>query len=203
MLNFKKKLIIIIIFLVQNSAYSYQPNEGNVSGGLGFFISQNNSQNSNYEQTNPVFGGFYLIFEGDLNSVGSLEIDLSYFQKLFTREFSNQFVAEKTEILNVNLGYRRWISNKISIGLGFSSMYTIGEKSIIFSEFTPSNSPDTSASAIVKYGAEFSAQFELWSNQYYSIFFDNRYNYSFSNKEKESADHFLHMIGFKQIFQSK
>jgi len=203
MLKIKIKFIFILIFLCYNCAFGYEPKEGNINAGIGFFLSQTNIQKSSYSQMNPIFGGFSLIVEGDVNSSGSLEIDLSYFQKMFYRESNSKSLAEKTEIVSTNMGYRYWIFPKFSMGLGLSSLYSVGEKDILYSQFAVENTIDTSASNIVKYGLELSLQYEMWSNEKYSTFFDARYNYSLSNKDKESGDHFLYMIELKTPIQSK
>jgi len=199
----KKILQITLLLLLSTPAYSYEPSEGNLNAGIAYFLSQNQLRNTDYKRTNPTFGGIALIVEGDLNSKSNLELDLEYFQKNYVRKINSQFVSEKTEVLNVNMGYRYWLFKPMSLGLGLSSLYSIGEPTVLYSELPAGSQLDTSASSIVKYGLELSVQFELFKNDKYTILLDNRYNYSLSNKDGESADHMTNMLIYKKLIQTK
>ena len=198
-----KKILQITLLLLAIKASAYEPSEGNLNAGLGYFISQNQLRGSEYNKTNPTFGGIALIIEGDLNSKSNLELNLQYFQKNYVRKTITDYVSEKTEVLNVNMGYRYWLFKPISAGLGLSSLYSIGEPTVIYGKSVSNMQLDTSASSIVKYGLEFSLQFEIYNSQSYTLLIDNRYNYSLSNKDGESADHMTNMLIYKKLIQSK
>ena len=101
------------------------------------------------------------------------------------------------------MGYRRWISNTIALGLAFYSAYSMGAPKINHSDFTTGNELDTSARDNVEYGFDFSIQKEIWTEKQYSLIGDLRYSLSVTNKQNEKGDDYGLFLAYKFFAQEK
>lgn len=192
-----------IVLTLPSQSYAYLASEGNVTASYGVFLHKTNFDGSGQLKSAPILGDLGFITNGDLTDKGSLEIALFHMNKIYYRNQNNLYLAEKTELIQVTMGYRRWISEYFSAGLGFYAGYSIGDYSIIHSESGIDLQMDTSARDTVEYGFDFSIQQELWAKDKASVFADLRYAYSISNKSNEKGDHYALFIGYRQMIQEK
>ena len=123
--------------------------------------------------------------------------------KIYYRNVNDLYLAEKTELIHITMGYRRWLSEKWSAGLGFYGAYSIGDYQILHSDSNVDLQIDTSARDTVEYGFDFSVQYELWAKNKETVFSDFRYSYSISNKENEKGDHYTLFVGYRHMIQEK
>ena len=105
--------------------------------------------------------------------------------------------------MQVNMGYRRWLSPSFSSALAFYSSYSMGEPAILFNNISPGNEVGTSARDITEYGFDFSFRAELWTDKKMSVFLDTRYSLSMTSKSHESADHYGVLFGVSYLVQQK
>lgn len=197
------KILLVVLFFINQNINAYMPKEGNITAMLGPFVSRTDFQGSATHAKSPNFGGFGLIVQGDINSYGALEIAMMHFHKIYLREQQLLSQTEKIEQVHITMGYRYWMNPYFSTSLAFSSSYGIGDPQVVHSDFASSSQFDTSARDPVEYGFEFSLQSELWQNDRYSVIADGRYNLSVTNKEDEKGNHYGLFVGLKYLIQEK
>ncbi len=184
-------------------SYAYIPTEGNVTASYGLFLYKTNFTGADQIPTSPILGDLGFITNGDITDKGSLEIALFHMNKIYYRNINDLYLAEKTELIHISMGYRRWLSENWSVGLGFYGAYAIGDYQILHSDSNIDLQIDTSARDTVEYGLDFSIQYELWAKNKQSVFTDLRYSYSISNKENEKGDHYTLFLGYRTMIQEK
>lgn len=197
------KSIILIIFFTSLKLYAYIPSEGNVTASYGPFLYRTNFAGSDQLAASPYLGDFGFVTNGDLNSTGSLEIAMFHMNKIYYRNLNTRYLAEKTELLHISLGYRRWLNEKFSVGLDFYSEHSIGQHQILHSESNVDLDIDTSARDTTENGLDFSLLGEVWARDEKSVTLDLRYSYSISNKENEKGDLFSLFLAYKFYVQDK
>jgi len=190
-------------FFFAFKSYAYIPAEGNVTASYGLFLYKTNFTGSDQVPTSPILGDLGFITNGDITGQGSLEIALFHMNKIYYRNINDLYLAEKAELIHITMGYRRWLSEKWSAGLGFYGAYTIGDYQILHSDSNVDQQIDTSARDTVEYGFDFSIQYELWAKNKETVFTDLRYSYSISNKENEKGDHYTLFVGYRHMIQEK
>lgn len=191
------KSLILIIFFLSLRLYAYIPTEGNVTASYGPFLYKTNFSGSNELAPSPVLGDFGFVTNGDLNSKGSIEIAFFHMNKMYYRNLNNRYLVEKSELIHIMMGYRRWLNEHFSTAMGFYSAYSIGTYQTLHSESNVDLDIDTSARDTTEYGLDFSLQSELWAKDEKSVTLDLRYSYSISNKENEKGDHYALFLAYK------
>jgi len=195
--------LLWVIFLSTVKSYAYIPAEGNVTASYGLFLYKTNFTGSDQVPTSPILGDLGFITNGDITDKGSLEIALFHMNKIYYRNINDLFLAEKAETIHITMGYRRWLSEIWSLGLGFYGAYTIGEYQTLHSDSNVDLLIDTSARDTVEYGLDFSVQYEIWNKDKKAVYTDLRYSYSISNKENEKGDHYTLFLGYRHMIQEK
>ncbi|MBC7419207.1 MAG: hypothetical protein H7328_00630 [Bdellovibrio sp.] len=195
--------LFFLAILISYQTFAYTPSEGKVSAIIGPYLYKTNFSDSAAGAHSPYFGDIGLIAQGDLNSNGGLEIGIFHMNKLFFRESGGNYIAEKTELISVTLGYRYWMNPYLAAGLSFYSSYSIGNPVVEHSDFPLGGNIDTSARDTTEYGFDLSLQSEVWSRNHQAIILDARYSISVTNKENEQANHYALLIGYKYMIQEK
>jgi hypothetical protein len=193
--------LAILFFNLQGFAYT--PQEGDVSASMGPFLYKTNFKGGQDRAESNYKADFGLLVQGDSSDKGSLEISLFHMNKSFFRDQGGDFLAEEVELMQVGLGYRRWLGHYFSAALDFYSSYAISDPHVIHSTNVSGNPLDTSASDITEYGLEGSLQAELWSQGRFGLIFDARYAHSFTSKENESGDHYGGLLALRYFVQGK
>lgn len=197
------KVLFLLLFVLSLKAFAYDPHEGNVTAIVGPFVSRTDYSGTSGKRP-PWFGDVGLIVQGDLNTNGALEIAMFHMQKTYIRRSDIYYVSEKTELMHITLGYRRWLSPLWSASLALSSAYPMEQRRIIYNDL-PANQTtlDTSASDTVDYGLDLSIQTELWNNDRFSVVSDIRYGLSVTEKQDENGSHYGILLGLKYLIQEK
>lgn len=188
---------VICLVLLPSASFAYVPKSGNVTASVGPFISKTNYSPTKTSGAPQSFLGMGLLANGDLNDKGSLEVGIIYTPKIYFRDLENFSYSEKTDIVQINMGYRSWWLETVSAGLAFYSAYPLGESNIYHSDFAVGTEPDTSAHDTVEYGFDFSLQKEVWTSNNFTVLVDARYTYSVTNKPDEHGDHYGLLIAVK------
>jgi len=194
---------ILCLFSFTSASFAYAPKEGNVTGTFGPYLFRTKFPGSTTGARSPETLGFGLVAVGDISERGSLEIGMFYMNKVFFREKDDKYVGEKTQIMHVTMGYRRWFSEFLSGSLAVYSAYPMGMTTLYHSDFAPGTEVETSARDKTSYGLELAIQNELWNYDRFAVVIDGRYAYSLSKKESEQSDHYGIMIGFRYFIQEK
>lgn len=195
--------LLILVTQLPLMSLAYTPKEGNVSAIIGPFFSKTNFQEDR-ATANNFKNGFGVMAVGDFNDKASLEIGIFYMHKHFYRLLTPSLIGEQAELMHVTMGYRRWLTSRISTSLAFYSSYSIGQQGLIYNDFPPgSQIIDTSARDITEYGFDFAVQTELWAEKFWSVILDARYSLSVTNKEHERGDHYGALIGIRYLVQEK
>lgn len=182
---------------------AYSPSEGNVSATLGAYVYQ-----TNFNLPPPALKpssntDFAIILNGDLNDKGQLEIAIYHMYKKYYRDVGHRFVGEETELIDITMGYRRWLSSWFSLGLAFSSAYSLGGPSMFYNDFAPQAGIDTSARDTTEYGLVLSTQVDLFTIGRMTAVINGLYSLSFTAKPNERADHYGAVIGLRYFIQEK
>lgn len=157
----------------------------------------------NSRLSTPVLLGGGLIVEGDISRNGGLESSVNYLQKIYSRRVDDKYNVEKVKRMYVTVGYRYWFNPSISTALAFFSGYSMGEGSVIHTDFPYNSRPDSSADDIAEYGLDFSILYEPWTNGTLAIVLDGRYSYSLTDKSGEDGNHYGVLVGLKYIVQER
>ncbi|MBX9768636.1 MAG: hypothetical protein K2X47_15285 [Bdellovibrionales bacterium] len=195
-------LTITSMVLFAENTLGYSPKEGNVTATLGTFLYRTHFPNSTNGSSSDFLPGLGLVANGDINNQGALEVGIFDIQKRFFREQDGLFMAEQTEVLHITMGYRYWVTSRLSCSLSGYSAFSLGPVSVVYNDFYP-GSLETSARDIVHYGFDFSAQAELWSQDRYAAVLEGRYSLAMSERPGERADHYLFMLAVRYLVQSK
>lgn len=145
------------------------------------------------------------MLEGDIDKNGGAEISISYLQKVYATRKYGVVNMEKMKRIHITMGYRHWFNSKFSAGLAFFSAYSVGQGSVIHTDYPEGLRPDSSAKDITEYGFDFSLQHEpwSWSNGKYAVILDARYSMALTSKAKEDGNHFGLLAAFKYEVQEK
>ncbi|MGE0633531.1 MAG: hypothetical protein AB7O96_14050 [Pseudobdellovibrionaceae bacterium] len=194
---------LVITHLSSECIFAHQPKEGKVTSTIAPFIYKTDFDKSDAGATSPYLGGWGFIVEGDANKNGGLEIGLFHMNKLFIREEAKKYIAEKTQVVHVTMGYRWWMGRYWSFSPAFYSAYSMGDVQVVHNDFTSGKEIDTSARDFTEYGFDFSTQYEFSSQDPYFWVIDVRYSRSVTAKDHEFSNHYGILIGFKYLVQEK
>ena len=200
---FLRSFFLISILLLSEKTFAYTPKEGNVSAILGPFFYKTNFSGSPSGATSPYLSGTTLMAIGDISDHGSLELGIFYLNKIYFRERYGNYLAEKTQLVHITMGYRRWWTSYLSTSLSFFSAYSLGDVEIVHSDFQGVGEPTTSARDKTEYGFDAALQGEVWSLDRYAVDIDLRYSRSVTNQEHENADHYGIFVGLRYFIQEK
>ncbi len=202
MQNFKWIFPIFFLGLTQLS-WGYTPKEGNVNASIGPLIYKTNFRGSDSGIQSPTLTGTGLLVNGDINEKGALEIGMFHMNKYFFREKDGKYIAEKTQLIHITMGYRRFLSSLFSASMTLFSSYSLGDPYKVHNEFPPDVDVDTSARDVTEYGFDFSVQYEMWSHDRFAAVTDLRYSYSLTPKSHERSDHYGAFITLRYFVQDK
>lgn len=194
---------LILTSIIPTLTFAYTPKEGNVSAILGPIIQKTNFTQKKTAPASTNNGGTAIMLIGDISEVGSLELGFFHTNKSYFRERDEKYLVEKTQLMHITMGYRRWVTPYLSGSLTFSSGYTMGDAQTVHTDFTNSNQPDTSATDKTEYGLDLALQYEVWSSGRYGIELAGFYSKSLTNKPDESGDHYGVLMGLRYFIQEK
>lgn len=194
---------IFCLIISSSSVFAYVPSEGNVAASFGPLVYRTNFAGSGSEVKSPVMSDFGFVVDGDVNDRGSLEIAMFHMNKLYFRDLGGSFVTEQAELMQIEMGYRRWLNTQISTGVTFFSTYSIGDPKTIHNDFAPANVLDTSARDITEYGLDLSIQAEIWAKEKAAVTLDARYAASVTNRPNERGDHYGIFLAYRYLVQEK
>jgi hypothetical protein len=200
---FRQFSLITLWIVVYPAAQAYVAKEGNVSAVLSSFLFKTNFEDTNSHTHSPNLGGMALTAIGDINDHGSLELGVFYMNKIYFREGGGRYLAEKTQLIHITMGYRRWWTPSWATSLTFFSAYPTGDIEVVHNDSLPWQNLETSAHDKTEYGFDFATQVELWTQGRYSLEVDARYSYALTNREGETSDHYGAMIGLRYFIQEK
>ncbi|CAN5667931.1 hypothetical protein BH10BDE1_BH10BDE1_16000 [soil metagenome] len=203
MRGLKTMFLILAMLFAPDAVFAYSPKEGNVSATLGWLLHRTNFQNSGTGASAPFQGDFALIVNGDITDRGQLEIGMYHLNKQYFRDQGSVYVGEETELIEITLGYRQWFTPSLSLGVSFSSAYSMGYPRIIHNDFAPSPPIDTSATDTTEYGFHFSLQSDVYTRDRLTLTLTGLYSLSVTGKPNEKADHYGAMIGLRYFIQEK
>ena len=195
-------LAFLSIFTLSDQSYAHQPQEGKVLGTIGPFFSQTHAIHSQDVTNSPPSLGFGVLGEGDLSSMGGIEIGLFYSFKTYERVFGASHLVERVHKVEVPVGYRHWLLDNLSAGIAFSSSFSVGDPQVVYADASL-GSESTLARDLTEYGINFSVQWEFWTNNLISLILDGRYSFSLSAKTSEDANQYGLMLGMKYLIQEK
>lgn len=181
----------------------YVPEEGKITAAIGPYSEKTDFKGSSTNAQSPYLGGVGIQVLGDVNKNGSLEIDLFLMNKPYLREIATKAQIEQTQLVQVNMGYRWWMTSVLSMSASIYSAYSMGDVSVVHSDFAPGTEPDTSARDITEYGFDFSTQVEVYRRNEFSVFVDGRYALSVTSKPNEESNHYGVLVGLRYVAQSK
>ncbi|RYZ85907.1 MAG: hypothetical protein EOP06_15510 [Proteobacteria bacterium] len=197
-------LIVVTLICHPIQSFAYTPEEGKITAAFGPYISRTNYQGLPSVREPSYLGGVSLIAVGDISSSGSLEIAMIYLPSmLFYREDSGMATLQSVQVMHISMGYRWWLSPYLSTSLAFYSAYSIGEYSIVHSDFTPRDLLDTSARDATEYGFDGSVQVELFQTDKWAAVTEARYSRSVTSKNNEQSDQYGIMIGLRYQVQTE
>ncbi len=191
-----------MLFLT-GKTFAYDPVEGQVTATLGPYYSRTNYAGFNSDTNSSFKSGVGLIAVGDFNSHSSLEISMFYFPQMFFRDSDGYRIAEKSQVIHIGMGYRRWLAAYFSTSLAFYSSYTMGEPETIYSSVPAGIYVDTSARDITEYGLDWSVQGDIWNQDRLAVVLEGRYSLSFTSKPGEKSDQYGALIGLRYMVQEE
>jgi hypothetical protein len=196
------RILLYALFIVCIPARAHRPEDGKVYAAFGPYEYQ--TQRFEEQFKSPVFGGWGLIAEGDLNKHGGVELTLIYMNPIFAIEREDKKVIERVKRMYIAMGWRHWFSRDFSVSPSFFSSYVMGDAHIVRNDFVGvASPPHTSARDGVDYGFAISAQVETLRFDNFAVILDGRYSYSVTPKPGEDMNQYGLFVGFKYFIQSK
>jgi hypothetical protein len=180
---------------------AHTPVDGDIYTSLGLFNYM--THGLNHSMPSPILQGPVFKAEADLSRHGGLEIGVFYLNNAFSIKQNGLIVIERIKRLYVSSGYRQWFTDKFSMGLFFTSSYTMGDADVLRDDFHGAIHQNTSASDTTEYGFELSVGYEFWRHDRFSMIVDGRYNWSVTAKPSEDANHFGALIALKYFLQAR
>ncbi|MGZ6393716.1 MAG: hypothetical protein ACXWRA_09605 [Pseudobdellovibrionaceae bacterium] len=196
------RIFCILLFLTGKS-FAYDPEEGQVTATLGPYYSKTNLWTLNSKASSTFSGGVGLIAVGDINEKGSLEIGMFYMPQMFFREQDQWLIAERTQVMHISMGYRRWINPYFSSSLSLYSSYSMGDPQIVYNDFPQGLEVNTSAHDTTEYGIDWAVQGDLWSDDKIAVVLEGRYSFSITSKSREKADQYGFLLGLRYLVQEE
>ncbi|WP_374001133.1 hypothetical protein [Bdellovibrio bacteriovorus] len=196
-------LSLSISLLAAKTASAYIPQRGNVYATLGPYIFKTNYEGKKSDENALNSTGLALVANGDVDNKGSLEIAAIYMNKLFFREDDNKYVVEKTQVMHITLGYRRWWTPSFSSSLSVYTSYPMGNITVLHNDFTVADDMTTTARSSSETGLDLALQAELWNSGRYAIVAEGRYSYSLTKKAHEYVDQYGGSVGLRYFIQSR
>ncbi|WP_413943203.1 hypothetical protein [Bdellovibrio sp. HCB-162] len=195
-------LSFILFFPFAKSAQAYSPQRGNVHTILAPYIFKTNYDGEG-ARTSYDSGGLYWVILGDVNDRGSFEITTIFMNKIFYRRDSGYTVAEKSQVVHVSAGYRRWFKPWLSGSMSLYTSYPLGDAEKIFNTFPQGNAVATYAEENAETGLDFGLQTELWNRGRYALVAEGRYSWALTKKHDEFSDQYGIAIGIRYFFQGQ
>lgn len=192
-----------LILFCTSSTFAYQAQEGNITASFGPYFSRTDFDNTNSGASSPYKRGWGLVLNGDVSDKGALEFSIFQIQKTYLRDADAKFISEKSELIQIALGYRYWLHELFSASCTLATAYSIGTPTIEYSDFAPGSEVTTSARDTTEYGLDLAAQVELWSFNSFDLIGEGRYFHSLTRKTGERANHYGGMIGLRYLVQTK
>lgn len=200
-------MLIKILFIAASfcpfAAHAHPPKEGTIMATLGPYIYRTNYSGTVDELESPIMSGAGLLVEGDVDRNGGLEVGAFYLHKDYFRSQDGHLLQETTKIMYITMGYRHWLTRRVSGAAAFYSSYTMGDYRVVHNDFPPGTAVDTSARDTTDYGFDFSLQYEflVWNKLHFVL--DGRYSLMVTPKYHEDGDHYGALIGVKYLVQEK
>ena len=203
---FNNKLIfsvlsLSIVILFAEFAMAYVPQRGNINATLGSYVYQTNYSGFRSEDNHSA-GGLLIVANGDVSDHGSLEMSTIYMNKSYFRDIGDQALAERTQVLHITIGYRRYWAPSFSTSLAVYTNYPMGNTEVMHTDFPDAEKVETSARASSESGLDLGVQGELWNSGRYSVMAEVRYSYAISKKSHEFSDQYGGSIGLRYFIQS-
>lgn len=204
MFNLKRSFSLVslsIVILFAESVGAYVPQRGNVNATLGPYVYKT-VYSGIREQDNEGSTGLSLVANGDVSDHGSLEMAAIYMNKYYFRDDAGRSISEKTQVMHITIGYRRYWAPSFSTSVAVYTNYPMGETETIHTDFTDAENMFTSARANSESGLDLGLQGEIWNSGRYSVMAEFRYSYSIGKKSHEFADQYGGTIGLRYFIQS-
>lgn len=182
---------------------AYEVTEGNITAAVGPFFTRSDFTNVKSGALSPYKRGWGLLASADVGRASSLDFGLFYLNKTYLKDENAQFLAERTELIHIALGYRHWLTSFLSGGISLFSAYSVGDVFVEYSDFPPGQSISTSASDVTEYGLDFSAQLEVYEHENFGLILEGRFSRSLTPKENEKADHYGAFFGLRYLVQDR
>lgn len=182
-------------------AWPYTPQDGNINATVAYHWLTTNFAKAGSAPPSPYDGGLGLIVNGDIGTRGALEISIFQINKRFFRESRGLYRGEKIETVHISMGYRWWLTERLSTSLAFYSAYGIGDVHMFRNDFNDSERFKTSAHDLTEYGFDATVQVELWQQGQYGVVASGLYSYSATRKYREYSDHYGYFVGIRYLVQ--
>lgn len=194
--------VILILLLSTTKIWAYKPAEGQLTLTTGLSMHQTRLTIDQPDISAPISGGLNLYVTGDVNDKGdAIEVALMALRKSYFRENQGITIGESTDLLQISLGYRRYLNSWFSAGLQLATAYRAGRVEVFHNPdgVTPEQIT-TSARDTTDYGLNISLMSEIWKSAHFSVVTDFRYSV-FAGKSGENSDMSTVMLGVRYVLQ--
>lgn len=188
--------------MLTEETFAYIPKEGQVTATFGPYFSRTDYHGDD-ASANPssYHSSLGLVALGDINARSSLEIAMLYTPVTYIRSQESLYLAEKTQVMHITMGWRYWFNPYFSGSLSFFSAYSMGDTSITYNALPAGETLNTSATDITEYGFDFALQGDLWHNEKFAVILETRYSLSVTNKRGESGNQYGALLGLRYLIQ--
>ncbi len=193
--------VSLFLLGVGSLANAHIPVDGDIRASFGALTYMTHALDHSFVNGPLVAPG--LVAEGDVNSYGGVEISLFYLRNSFSVQKRGMILVERVKRIYISTGYRHWFNRQFSTAAAFSTSSTIGDPTVISSEYTNQDQPETSARDTTEYGVDLSVAMEPWQQDRYALVIDGRYSYSFTPRRDENSNHFGIFVAIKYFIQSR
>lgn len=192
----RRKLFCFLSGILATSlAFSHEPGTG--EGRMTIGVMSNRFIDSPAPIQTPTTFGAGITGEIDVGGRGGLEVGMFYYDGQYAVNRADLWLVERSTHIYIPIGYRYWLSNKLSFATSFYASFRIGKWTEIYRDPGITSDAVTSAQDITEYGFDFSISTDLYMGDKYTLVLDSRYLLPTTDKPDENSRAYVFLLGVK------
>ncbi|OQW53479.1 MAG: hypothetical protein A4S09_07725 [Proteobacteria bacterium SG_bin7] len=200
MFNLKKlqrRKLFYLLFCILTSQFALAHEPGVGEGRMTIGAMSNRFIDSPAPIKTPTTFGAGITGELDIGGRGGIEVSMFYYDGQYAVSKGGLWLVERSTHLYIPIGYRYWLSKKISFATSFYASFRIGQWTEIYRDTGISSDAVTSAQDITEYGFDFSIGADLYTGDKYTLILDSRYLLPTTDKPDENSRAYVFFLGIK------
>ena len=194
--------LFIFSWLIITAAHAYSATDSPIMVKFGMGGLQTNSTRTD-TRSQSVQAIYEVSVYGKVSDRGFLNITSSLFPKIYSRTINGLNFKERTNLLQMSIGYQHIISESFLAGFDFATHYRLTDPEPIY--YAPGLDPasnDTSARDNTEYGFNLILGYNLAKYEKFKIDLDVKYFFSVTQKTNEDANHLYYLASLTYFWSA-